>query len=84
MAAKEAYLSIKIILMIFISTTAVAATLTGFANFGMVQGQANCTTSSSSLSSLTLEQKAAMRDPNNPSSKRHPVNTLSQRYEVFQ
>ena len=57
--------------IIVISTilAATIVTLTGFANFGNAQGQVNST------SELTPEQKAAICDPNNPSSKLDHVNT---------
>jgi hypothetical protein len=58
------------IIIIFTVVTAIIVTFTGFANFGIAQGQVNNTTSS-----LTPEQKAAICDPNNPSSKLDFVNT---------
>src|ERR671932_2108389 len=69
---KEAYLSVASTLIILAAV--MVPTLTGFAKFGIAQGQANDTSSSSSLS-LTLEQKDAICNPNNPSSKLNPVNT---------
>ena len=70
MSKKEAYL-IAIIVILAASTVLV---LTDFGKPGIAQGQSNTTSSSSSLS-LTPEQKAAICDPNNPSSKLNPVNT---------
>ena len=60
MIIKKASLSVKCMSMIFAVTL---ASLTGFANFGIViaQGQVNSTSSS-----LTAQQKAAMCNPNNP------------------
>jgi hypothetical protein len=70
MSKKEAYL-IAIIVILAASTVLV---LTDFGKPSIAQGQSNTTSSSSSLS-LTPEQKAAICDPNNPSSKLNPVNT---------
>jgi hypothetical protein len=39
MATKKAYLSITIVLTIFVLTTTIAVTLTGFAHFGAAQAQ---------------------------------------------
>ena len=69
--------SLCIIAIIVILTTSTVLTLTDFGKFGVAQGQSN-TTSSSSLS-LTPEQKAAICDPNNPSSRLNPVNTTESR-----
>jgi hypothetical protein len=69
---KEAYLSVASTLIIL--AVIMVPTLTGFAKFGIAQGQANDTSSSSSLS-LTPEQKDAICNPDNPSSKLNPVNT---------
>jgi cell division protein FtsN len=66
MSRKEAYLIVLSISIIFVATI---VTLTGFGNLGIAQGQVNST------SSLTPQQKAAICDPNNPSSKLNPVNT---------
>jgi hypothetical protein len=69
--------SLCIIAIIVILTTSTVLTLTDFGKFDVAQGQSN-TTSSSSLS-LTPEQKAAICDPNNPSSRLNPVNTTESR-----
>jgi hypothetical protein len=69
--------SLCIIAIIVILTTSTVLTLTDFGKFGVAQGQSN-TTSSSSLS-LTPEQKAAICDPNNPSSRLNPINTTESR-----
>ena len=69
--------SLCIIAIIVILTASTVLTLTDFGKFGVAQGQSN-TTSSSSLS-LTPEQKAAICDPNNPSSRLNPVNTTESR-----
>ena len=69
--------SLCIIAIIVILTASTALALTDFGKFGVAQGQSN-TTSSSSLS-LTPEQKAAICDPNNPSSRLNPVNTTESR-----
>ena len=55
--------------MIILAASIVSVTLTGSGNFGTAQGQVNST------SELTPEQKAAICDPNNPSSKLDHVNT---------
>jgi hypothetical protein len=60
-------------------TTIIAASIvsiisiTGFGNSGIAQGQTSNRTPSSL--SLTPEQKAAIRNPNNPASKLNSVNT---------
>ena len=64
--------SSMIISIVFAAT--IIITITGFANFGFVQGQVNSIRSSSS-SSLTPQQKDAICNPNNPSSKLDFVNT---------
>ena len=69
---KEA--SLSILSMLIILAAIMVSTLTDFAKFGIAQGQANDTSSSSS-SSLTPEQKDAICNPNNPESKLNPVNT---------
>src|SRR5919205_3547147 len=69
--------SLCIITIIVILTASTVLTLTDFGKVGVAQGQPN-TTSSSSLS-LTPEQKAAICDPNNPSSRLNPVNTTESR-----
>ena len=69
--------SLCIITIIVILTASTVLTLTDFGKIGVAQGQSN-TTSSSSLS-LTPEQKAAICDPNNPSSRLNPVNTTESR-----
>ena len=69
--------SLYIITIIVILTASTVLTLTDFGKVGVAQGQSN-TTSSSSLS-LTPEQKAAICDPNNPSSRLNPVNTTESR-----
>ena len=68
--------SLCIIAIIVILTASTVLTLTDFWNFGVAQGQSNTTSSSSSL---TPEQKAAICDPNNPSSRLNPVNTTESR-----
>ena len=72
MSKKEAYLALIAIIVILAASTLLI--LTDFKKPGIAQGQLNTTSSSSSLS-LTPEQKAAICDPNNPSSKLNPVNT---------
>jgi hypothetical protein len=62
-------------MIILIVVTAIILTFTGFANFGIAQGQVN----NNSSTSLTPEQQAAIRDPNNPSSKLDFVNTTESR-----
>ena len=69
--------SLCIVTIIVILTASTVLTLTDFGRVGIAQGQLN-TTSSSSLS-LTPEQKAAICDPNNPSSRLNPVNTTESR-----
>ena len=69
--------SLCLIAIIVIFTTSTVLTFTDFGKFGVAQGQSN-TTSSSSIS-LTPEQKAAICDPNNPSSRLNPVNTTESR-----
>jgi cell division protein FtsN len=75
MLRTEARLSIIGILAVF---TATIVMFIEVANFGTAQGQAADNTSSSS-SSLTPEQRAAICDPNNPSSNLNPVNTTESR-----
>jgi hypothetical protein len=60
--------------MLIILAAIIVSTLTDFAKFGIAQGQANDTSSSSSLS-LTPEQKDTICNPDNPESKLNPVNT---------
>jgi len=69
---KEA--SLSILSMLIILAAIMVSTLTDFAKFGIAQGQANDTSSSSSLS-LTPEQKDTICNPDNPESKLNPVNT---------
>ena len=77
MLRTEARLSIIGILAVF---TATIVMFIEVANFGTAQGQAaDNTSSSSSSSSLTPEQRAAICDPNNPSSNLNPVNTTESR-----
>ena len=76
MLRTEARLSIIGILAVF---TATIVMFIEVANFGTAQGQAADNTSSSSSSSLTPEQRAAICDPNNPSSNLNPVNTTESR-----
>jgi hypothetical protein len=64
-----------LIAIIIILTATTVLTLTDFGKFAVAQGQLNTT---SSLS-LTPEQKAALCDPNNPSSRLNPVNTTESR-----
>ena len=73
MLKTEARLSIIGIFAVF---TATIVTFIGVADFGTAQGQAADDTSSSSL---TPEQRAAICDPNNPSSNLNPVNTTESR-----
>ncbi|MFL6369430.1 MAG: hypothetical protein ACJ72F_01190 [Nitrososphaeraceae archaeon] len=68
MSRKEATLSLIATIVIILAASIVIA-LTGSGNFGTAQGQVNST------SELTPEQKAAICDPNNPSSKLDHVNT---------
>jgi hypothetical protein len=67
MPNKGKFLNIVSIIMILSASILVAVTLTEFRNFRIAQGQGNLT--------LTLEQKAAICDPNDPSSKLKSVNT---------
>jgi hypothetical protein len=67
--------SLCLIAIIIILTATTVLTLTDFGKFAVAQGQSNTT---SSLS-LTPEQKAALCDPNNPSSRLNPVNTTESR-----
>ncbi len=66
--------SLCIIAIIVILTASTVITLTDFGKFGVAQGQSNTTSQS-----LTPEQKAAICDPNNPSSRLNPVNTTESR-----
>ena len=66
--------SLCIIAIIVILTASTVITLTDFGKFGVAQGQSNTTSPS-----LTPEQKAAICDPNNPSSRLNPVNTTESR-----
>jgi hypothetical protein len=66
--------SLSILSMLIILAAIMVSTLTDFAKFGIAQGQANDTSSSSSLS-LTPEQKDTICNPDNPESKLNPVNT---------
>jgi hypothetical protein len=75
MSKKEAFLGL-IATIVILAATIVA--FTGFGNFSIAQGQANDTSSSSSLS-LTPEQKDAICNPNNPLSNLNPVNTTESR-----
>jgi hypothetical protein len=63
MLTVEVYVSSVVIFTVLIATI---ITLTGFANFGIAQGQVNDSTSSSTL---TPQQREAICDPNNPSSE---------------
>jgi hypothetical protein len=74
MSKKRSSLCLIAIIVILIASTGLA--LTDFGKFAVAQGQSN--TTSSSLS-LTPEQKAALCDPNNPSSRLNPVNTTESR-----
>jgi hypothetical protein len=68
------------IISVFAVVTATIIMFIGVANFGTAQGQATAAgdnSPSSSSSSLTPEQRAAMCDPNNPSLK--VVNTTESR-----
>ena len=64
------------IMFIVVFTTATVGMLTGFGNFGIAQAQGNLTTGNSTL---TPEQRVAICDPNNPSSKLDFVNTTESR-----
>lgn len=64
-------------MVIFTVLSALIVPLSGFANIGIAQGQVNNNTSSSL--SLTPEQRAAICDPNNASSKLDFVNTTESR-----
>jgi hypothetical protein len=66
---KEAYLSVLSLLIIL--DAIMITTLADFAKFGIAQGQANDTSSSS----LTPEQKDEICNPDNPASRLNPVNT---------
>ena len=66
--------SLCIIAIIVILTASTVIILTDFGKFGVAQGQSNTTSPS-----LTPEQKAAICDPNNPSSRLNPVNTTESR-----
>ena len=70
---KKASMSIISIAMIL---APVIVTLTQFGSIGTSRGQGNLT-----IGNLTLtpEQKAAICDPNNPSSRLNPVNTTESR-----
>ena len=82
MSRIEARLSIIGIIAVF---TATITMFTVVANFGTAQGQATAAddkpSSSSSLSSpsVTPQQKAAICDPNSPTSNLNPVNTTESR-----
>jgi cell division protein FtsN len=69
MPIKIVYLSSIAILTILAASVVGVVTLTQFGILGIAQGQVNSTLS------LTPQQKAAICDPNNPSSKLNPVNT---------
>jgi hypothetical protein len=69
MPLKIVYLSSIAILTILAANVVGVVTLTQFGILGIAQGQVNSTLS------LTPQQKAAICDPNNPSSKLNPVNT---------
>ena len=64
-----------IAIIVVILTASTVLTFTDFGKFGIAQGQSNTTSSSS----LTPEQKAAICYPNNPSSRLNPVNTTESR-----
>jgi hypothetical protein len=64
-------LNVVSIILFLAASILSAVTLTEFRDIGIAQGQGNNITSSS----LTPEQKAAMCDPNNPSSMLKSVNT---------
>ena len=73
----EARLSIIGIIAVFTATITI---FTGVANFGTAQGQATAADDTpSSSSSLTPEQRAAICDPNSPTSNLNPVNTTESR-----
>jgi hypothetical protein len=63
MTKEKTFLSLVFISIILVSTT---VTLSGFGIFGLAHGQSNTTTTSSSL---TPQQKAALCDPSNPKLK---------------
>ncbi len=71
---KEVWLSAISISIVFAATI---VTITGFCSFRLAHGQGINSTSSSSLSPLTPQQKAAMCSPNNP--KLNFVNTTESR-----
>jgi hypothetical protein len=60
MTEEKAFLSLMLISIVLASTI---VTLGGFGVFGVAHGQSNATTTSSSL---TEQQRAAMCDPSNP------------------
>ncbi len=68
------------ILAVCIILAATIVILTGSGTFRIAQGQANDTSlTSANDTSLTPEQKDAICNPNNPSSKLNPVNTTESR-----
>jgi hypothetical protein len=64
-------------MIVFAALSALIVSLSGFANIGIAQAQVN--NNSSSLLPLTPQQRAAMCNPNNPSSKLDFVNTTESR-----
>jgi cell division protein FtsN len=68
------------ILAVCIILAATIVILTGSGTFRIAQGQANDTSlTSANDTSLTPEQKDAICNPNNPSSRLNPVNTTESR-----
>ena len=68
------------ILAVCIILAATIVILTGSGSFRIAQGQANDTSlTSANDTSLTPEQKDAICNPNNPSSRLNPVNTTESR-----
>jgi hypothetical protein len=76
--ARKAYLST---ISVAIIVVAAIVTSTGFGSIGIAQGQGNLTQGSETIGNVTLtpEQKDAICNPNNPSSKLNPVNTTESR-----
>ena len=78
MSKKRPSFCLIAIIVILTATTVLA--LTDFGKFAVAQGQSNTTSSTSANdTSLTPEQKVAICDPNNPSSRLNPVNTTESR-----
>jgi len=71
--ATKAYLSAVSVAIILVVAIVIS---TGFGSVGIAQGQGNITNGNDTL---TPEQKDAICNPNNPSSKLNPVNTTESR-----